>query len=61
MWAKTEETNKAFTVSQAGHYTLHVRALIQKTGGSPVCSAYEGNHTYLVKPASSTGGNKPRR
>ncbi|MDP8924914.1 MAG: N-acetylmuramoyl-L-alanine amidase [Chloroflexota bacterium] len=61
VWEKTSATGRSFSVSKAGHYTLHVRALIQQAGGSPVRGAYEGNHTYLVKPASSTGGNKPRR
>ncbi len=52
--------SQSFPVTQAGHYTLHVRALLQKDG-STVPSAYEGNHTYLVEPSESTGGNKPRR
>ena len=63
IWQKIATTepsmSKSFPVSQAGHYTLHVRALLQGSGGQ-VTSAYEGNHTYLVKSALS-GGSRPKR
>jgi hypothetical protein len=62
-WTSIEktETTRSFPVSQAGHYTLHIRALVQQSTSPPVRSAYEGNHTYLVKSSGSSGGKKPRR
>lgn len=47
----------AFTPTKAGHYTLHVRAVF----ADDTRTAYESNHTYLVKAPSSTGGGKKPR
>ena len=46
----------------AGHYTLHVQAVLEQGSGKQALqrpSAYEGNHTYLVQPADSAGRDTP--
>jgi hypothetical protein len=44
----TTTTTAAFTPTKAGHYTLHVRAVLKKDGAERR-SAYAGTHTSLVK------------
>ncbi len=41
-------TNLTFTPRARGHYTFHIRAVLQKDG-STRRGAYEANHTFLVR------------
>jgi len=56
VWTATSATTVTLTPTQAGHYTFHVRAVLQhQTTLAVRRSAYEGNHTYLVRAAPKGG------
>lgn len=55
VWSRTEieapVLEITFTPVERGHYTLHVRPLLERGSGKKAerqLAAYEGNHTYLV-------------
>lgn len=53
-------TSLTFTPISAGHYPVHLRALLRhRSSGALRRSAFQGDHTCLVRPAS-LGGKKPR-
>ena len=47
-WTPTGGTTLTFTPTQAGHYTVHIRALVSN-GAATRRAAFEGNLTYLVQ------------
>lgn len=55
-------TATEFTPTEAGHYTFHVRAMLQN-GVGVRRSAYAANHTFLVKSGErgKGGGKKPKQ
>jgi hypothetical protein len=48
VWAPTSGTTLTFNPTLAGHYTVHVRALVSN-GTTTRRAAYEGTLTYLVQ------------
>lgn len=54
------DTSLSFVPGEAGHYTVHVRAVLDRSGLRR-SSAYGASHTFLVKAATpSPPGRKPK-